>query len=273
MTDSRIAQEQDYADALFGRLDAEVQAAQRRLEAVALDVDPDNPDADALVRRETEYHGLNAKLDDLNVAETGLVFGRIDVADDSPENPADGRENVDRRYIGRMAIDDRADDYRTLLLDWRAPMARPYYLATTAHPEGVETRRNIRMRGRSVTAVDDEVLSGWDDADTIGETSGTTSDVSSEAALRRAMNAPRTGHMQSIVENYPARAGSDHPGFDPWSPGCLWWTGNGQDRGRPAPRCLPAVHVAGPARAHWCPHCRAESHLPRLHLPGSTGTG
>ena len=200
MTDSRIAQEQDYADALFGRLDAEVQAAQRRLEAVALDVDPDNPDADALVRRETEYHGLNAKLDDLNVAETGLVFGRIDVADDSPENPADGRENVDRRYIGRMAIDDRADDYRTLLLDWRAPMARPYYLATTAHPEGVETRRNIRMRGRSVTAVDDEVLSGWDDADTIGETSGTTSDVSSEAALRRAMNAPRTGHMQSIVE-------------------------------------------------------------------------
>nr|VDG63746.1 Helicase IV [Streptococcus thermophilus] len=202
MTDSRIAQEQDYADGLFARLDAEVQAAQRRLEAVAMDVDPDNPDADALVRRETEYHGLNAKLDDLNVAETGLVFGRIDVADDSPENPADGRENVDRRYIGRMAIDDRADDYRTLLLDWRAPMARPYYLATTAHPEGVEMRRNIRMRGRTVTAVDDEVLSAGSDTDTATESDSptSTSDVSSEAALRRAMNAPRTGHMQSIVE-------------------------------------------------------------------------
>ena len=188
-----IADEQAYVDTLFSHLDREVAAAQQRLEDVQRDVDPDNPDADALVRRETEYHGLNAKLDALNMAETGLVFGRIDVADADPENPVPGRQNMDRRYIGRMGMDDRADHYRTLLLDWRAPMARPYYLATTAHPEGVESRRNIRMRGRTVTAVDDDVLSGN------GDENGVTG-VGSEAALRRAMNAPRTGHMQSIVE-------------------------------------------------------------------------
>jgi len=185
--------EQAYVDTLFAHLDAEVARAQARLEEVQRDVDPDNPDSDALVRRETEYHGLNAKLDALNVAETGLVFGRIDVAEDDPENPVPGRADLERRYIGRMGIDDREDNYRTLLLDWRAPLARPFYLATTAHPEGVETRRNIRMRGRTVTAVDDEVLSG-DSAES------TSAGVGSEAALRRAMNEARTGHMRSIVE-------------------------------------------------------------------------
>lgn len=185
--------EQAYVDTLFAHLDAEVARAQARLDEVQRDVDPDNPDSDALVRRETEYHGLNAKLDALNVAETGLVFGRIDVAEDDPENPVSGRADLERRYIGRMGIDDREDNYRTLLLDWRAPLARPFYLATTAHPEGVETRRNIRMRGRTVTAVDDEVLSG-DSAES------TSVGVGSEAALRRAMNEARTGHMRSIVE-------------------------------------------------------------------------
>ncbi|MDN8604425.1 AAA family ATPase [Corynebacterium ureicelerivorans] len=185
--------EQAYVDTLFAHLDAEVARAQARLDEVQRDVDPDNPDSDALVRRETEYHGLNAKLDALNVAETGLVFGRIDVAEDDPENPVSGRPDLERRYIGRMGIDDREDNYRTLLLDWRAPLARPFYLATTAHPEGVESRRNIRMRGRTVTAVDDEVLSG-DSAEF------SSAGVGSEAALRRAMNEARTGHMRSIVE-------------------------------------------------------------------------
>lgn len=194
--DEQRAEEQRHVDTLFAHLDHEVAVASERLEEVQRAVDPDNPDADALVRRETEYHALNAKLDDLNIAETGLVFGRIDIADDDPENPVPGRGDLDRRYIGRMGMDDRADNYRTLLLDWRAPMARPYYLATTAHPEGVETRRNIRMKGRTVAAVDDEVLSGDYAA---GEDSGAC-DVGSEAALLRAMNSPRTGHMQSIVE-------------------------------------------------------------------------
>ncbi|MCT1883526.1 AAA family ATPase [Corynebacterium sanguinis] len=188
-----IDREQAYADMLFSRLDAEVAAARAQLDKVQADVDPDNPDSDALVRRETQYHALNAKLDTLNVAEVGLVFGRLDIADSDADNPVEGRPELDRRYIGRIGMEDRADNYRTLLLDWRAPMARPYYLATTAHPEGVETRRTIRMRGRTVTAVDDEVLSGEGASDRL-------SDVGSEAALRAAMNAARTGRMRSIVE-------------------------------------------------------------------------
>lgn len=188
-----VEKEQAYADMLFARLDAEVAAARSQLDEVQADVDPDNPDPDALVRRETQYHALNSKLDTLNIAEVGLVFGRLDVADADADNPVDGRPDLDRRYVGRLGMEDRADNYRTLLLDWRAPMARPYYLATTAHPEGVEARRTIRMKGRSVTAVDDEILSGDGTADDL-------SDVGSEAALRAAMNSARTGRMRSIVE-------------------------------------------------------------------------
>lgn len=186
---AEIASEQAYVDGLFERLDNEVQAANVRLNEVQAAVDPHTPDADALVRRETEYHGLQAKLDRLNVAQLGLVFGRIDI--DAPgDNPTP--EGLDRRYIGRMGLDAREENYRTLLLDWRAPMARPFYLATTAHPEGVHVRRHIRTTGRTVIGISDEVLEG--------ESSADSSDVASESALHHVMQRARTGHMPSIVE-------------------------------------------------------------------------
>src|SRR5699024_4569580 len=110
-----IAAEQTYVDMLFDRLDKEVEEANQRLNEVQADVDPANPDSDALVRRETEYHLLHGNLDRLNLAQLGLVFGRIDV--DAPgDNPTE--EGLDRRYIGRMGLDAREDNYRTLLLDW-----------------------------------------------------------------------------------------------------------------------------------------------------------
>ncbi len=206
--DAAVAAEQAYVDGLFARLDDEVAAANERLSAVMLDVDPHNPDADALVRRETEYHGLQAKLDRLNLAQLGLVFGRIDI-DAEGDNPTP--EGLDRRYIGRMGLDDREDDYRTLLLDWRAPMARAFYLATTAHPEGVELRRHIRTQGRTVTGVNDEYLGGAgldDERGTAGaqpeggagDDHVTVANVASESALGAALRRARTGHMSSIVE-------------------------------------------------------------------------
>lgn len=189
---AEIDAEQAYVDGLFDRLDAEVAKANQRLAAVMKDVDPHNPDADALLRRETEYHSLQAKLDKLNLAQLGLVFGRIDI-DAAGDNPT--TEGLDRRYIGRMGMDDRADDYRTLLLDWRASMARPFYLATTAQPEGVAVRRHIRTTGRSVTGINDEVLSG-----TSTPASSSGAGVAEESALQEALHRARTGYMTSIVE-------------------------------------------------------------------------
>lgn len=80
-----------------------------------------------------------------DAAENGLCFGKIDL---------DG----EHRYIGRLGILDEENDYETMLLDWRAPLARPFYLATPAAPDGVTRRRHIRTRSRRVTAVNDEYL-------------------------------------------------------------------------------------------------------------------
>lgn len=194
--DDAIHHEQAYVDMLFSRLDAEVATARRRLADVSRNLDPANPKAEALVQRETEYHQLGAKLDRLNLAQIGLVFGRIDIAAPG-DNPVPGNPELDRRYIGRMGLDDRADSYRTLLVDWRAPMARPFYLATTAHPEGVTLRRHIRTNGRMVTDVSDEhVGAAPEDAAQQEDWLG----VAGETALVAALNQPRTGRMASIVE-------------------------------------------------------------------------
>ncbi|MGV0358803.1 HelD family protein [Corynebacterium mastitidis] len=184
-----IRREQDYVDGLFARLDAEVTQANERLREISMNIDPAYPKAEALVQRETEYHSLNAKIDRLNLAQLGLVFGRIDIEGEGDNPIAPG---MDRRYIGRMGLDDRNDHYRTLLLDWRAPMARPFYLATTAHPEGVHLRRHIRTKGREVTALDDERLTG--------DAEGVRDGVAGEAALLHAMQRARTGTMRNIVE-------------------------------------------------------------------------
>lgn len=195
--ETEIAAEQEYTDMLFARLDAEVSQSNERLRRVMKRVDAANPDAEALVERETEYHALNARLDRLNLAQLGLVFGRIDVGDAEAENPVPGNPGLDRRYIGRMGLDAREEGYRTLLLDWRAPMARPFYLATTAQPEGVTVRRHIRTSGRTVTGIDDEHLSvSPGDTDSGAPRSG----VGGESALLSVLTAPRTGHMVDIVE-------------------------------------------------------------------------
>ena len=123
------------------------------------------------------------RLAQLDAAEMGLCFGRIDSDDGDP------------RYIGRLGIRDDDADYKPLLLDWRAPVARPFYLATPVSPDGVRRRRHITTVGREVTGLDDEVL----DLAAAGQT-GQTSGLNGEVALLAALNASRTGRMTDIVE-------------------------------------------------------------------------
>ena len=83
-----------------------------------------------------------------------------------------------------------------MLLDWRAPLSRPFYLATPAAPEEVTRRRHIRTRSRKVRGVSDELLTGAEaDFDDVGN-----GDVVNESALVAALNAARTGEMTDIVE-------------------------------------------------------------------------
>ncbi len=137
----------------------------------------------AWTERDVNAAMYSERLAQLDAAENGLCFGRLDFHDSQV------------RYIGRLGIRDEDDDYEPLLLDWRAPAARPFYLATAVSPEGVRRRRHIKTRRREVIRLDDEVL---DLTEVSG--GGLTEGLTGEAALLAALNASRTGQMSDIVE-------------------------------------------------------------------------
>ncbi len=189
--DADLAHEQSHLSLLYERLDEMRAYAQKRLSTVLLET---GGTPQARTERESFTQLYTEDLAKYDAAEHGLCFGRIDL--DGSTDPADG--DGESRYIGRLGILDEKDDYEPLLLDWRAPLARPFYLATTAAPDGVVRRRHLRTRNRRVTAVNDEYLdlAAARRAGTVEDAGG----VGSESALLTALNAARTGHMNDIVE-------------------------------------------------------------------------
>ncbi|MEV6070684.1 ATP-binding domain-containing protein [Nocardia sp. NPDC052001] len=195
-TAAELEREQQHLTLLYERLDGMREYAQRRLRTVLLET---GGTPQARSERESFTQLYSEDLSKYDAAEHGLCFGRIDLAPESADDSGNGTSpEGERRYIGRIGILDEAADYETLLLDWRAPMSRPFYLATTAAPDGVTRRRHIRTRNRKVTSVNDEYL----DLETARRDGVINDDggVGSESALLAALNAARTGHMNDIVE-------------------------------------------------------------------------
>ena len=56
----------------------------------------------------------------------------------------------------------RARDQEPLVVDWRAPVAEPFYRATGRFPMGLSRRRHFSLQGRTLIGIEDEplVLSG-----------------------------------------------------------------------------------------------------------------
>ncbi|MEV0355193.1 RNA polymerase recycling motor ATPase HelR [Nocardia sp. NPDC050697] len=172
--DAELRAEQGYVAGLYERLDAE-RARTRERHAAALRAEGNSP-----LERDAEVRTLGREVARLNVADNGLCFGRLDSADGA------------RSYIGRIGLFDESAEFEPLLLDWRAPAARPFYVATAAHPENMRRRRQFHTRGRAVTAFTDEVL-GRPGAGEGGD-----------AALLAAVNAPRGAGMRDIVATIQA---------------------------------------------------------------------
>src|SRR3954454_11143236 len=131
--------------------------------------------ADSVTRR---------RLAALDIGPAPLVFGRIDRTQDF--DPADRRF-----YIGRLAVNDEQQE--PLVVDWRAPVAEPFYRATGVVPMGVVRRRHfLTRRGRGLIGIDEEVC----DRDA---TEAAGLNVSGEGALLAALERNRTGRMHDIV--------------------------------------------------------------------------
>jgi DNA helicase IV len=180
-----LRDEQAYLAGLYRQFDAERAWVSRRLDAALRDSSATGPDDRWL--RDAAVDTWSDRRRRLRVADSGLCFGRID-----PERgTAVGVGGS--LHIGRIGLPDPKDESRALLIDWRAPIARPFYTATAAHPEGISRRRHFRTRGRRLVDFSDEWFAG-----------GQAEQGSSDAALLAAVSAARTEGMRDIVATIQA---------------------------------------------------------------------
>ncbi|MFF1968403.1 HelD family protein [Streptomyces sp. NPDC058232] len=175
MSTAEIAHEQAHLDMLHTRVETLRDDARHQLAGVLREA---GGTRQGRLEREAAVGRYAAQVARYDAAENGLCFGRLDLRDG------------DRHYIGRVGLPAESADDDPLLLDWRAPAARPFYVATPAAPHGVRKRRHITTRGDRVVRLDDEVLDR--DGVPVGELTG-------EAALLASLDAGRTGRMHDIV--------------------------------------------------------------------------
>ncbi|MCO1654070.1 ATP-binding domain-containing protein [Pseudonocardia sp. S2-4] len=173
-----MAHEQAHLTELYAVVDAMRAEVAQRIAALSAPAEEDEHDAD----RDAELAWNRRQAARLKSVERGLCFGRLDTEDGASV------------HIGRTGLFRDGDEDgggATLLLDWRAPAARPFYTATAMAPQGVRRRRRISTRDRTVVDLDDELLT----ASGAGGEAGLTG----EAALLAAVTAGRSGRMRDIV--------------------------------------------------------------------------
>ncbi|MFI7000762.1 RNA polymerase recycling motor ATPase HelR [Nocardia sp. NPDC050175] len=184
--EEELRSERTYVAGLYTRLDAERARAKGQYSAALRGRNV------SAMEREDQVRALGKSVHRLDVADNGLCFGRLDTL------------SGEHSYIGRIGLYDEANEFEPLLLDWRAPAARAFYVATAATPENMRRRRQFHTRGRQVVDFTDEVLGRPDDGER------------GDAALLAAVNAPRGEGMRDIVATIQAEQDEiirlDHPG-------------------------------------------------------------
>ncbi|HWO65951.1 MAG TPA: UvrD-helicase domain-containing protein, partial [Umezawaea sp.] len=184
--EEELRSERSHVAGLYARLDAERARVKGEYDAALRGTGGTPMERDVRVRTSAR------EVKRLDLGDDGLCFGRLDTL------------TGEHSYIGRIGLFDEENDYEPVLLDWRAPASRAFYVATAASPENMRRRRQFHTRGRRVVDFTDEVL-GRPDAGDRGD-----------AALLAAVNAPRGAGMRDIVATIQAEQDEiirlDHPG-------------------------------------------------------------
>lgn len=139
-------------------------------------------DGTAMFERDAFSYNAAKRLAILDAEHEGLVFGRLDLADDD-----------EVRHIGRIGVRDA--DFEPLVIDWRARAAEPFYRATPSDPMGVIRRRVLRCRDDKVLGIEDDLLDSTSQADL---------PIVGEGALMAALSRARDTQMHSIVSTIQA---------------------------------------------------------------------
>jgi DNA helicase IV len=174
-THPELEAEQNYLDEAYARVDELRDAARSAMEEV-IDIGKGGT-FQARTERDVVVRNSLARLEQLEIGNQPLCFGRIDEVEG------------DRYYIGRMGVSGR--DQEPLVVDWRAPIAEPFYRATGRFPMGLARRRHFALQGRRLSGIEDEPL--------VLEREGEELTVSGQGALLAALERSRSGRMQDIV--------------------------------------------------------------------------
>lgn len=129
----------------------------------------------ARYERDVIEGSVQNRLGQLQLGSASLIFGRIDLDSD------------DRFYIGRLAVSDERQE--PVVVDWRAPVAEPFYRATGRDPMGLIRRRHFVSRGRELLDIEDELF----DLDQLDE------GFQGHGALLAALDQNRDGQLRDIV--------------------------------------------------------------------------
>ncbi|MFE5403829.1 HelD family protein [Streptomyces sp. NPDC056580] len=178
-----MRREQEFIDGLCARVDVLRGEAETSV-ADAL-AQGDKP-MQARLERDILVAERSGLLAALNAVDGSLCFGRIDLTSGVSH------------HIGRIGLREDDAERTPVLIDWRADVARPFYLATGHTPMGLRRRRHLTTEGRTVTSLHDEILDLGDATRTGHE------DPSGDAVLLAALNSARTGRMSDIVQTIQA---------------------------------------------------------------------
>ena len=148
------------------------------------------------------------RLTQLDLGTAALVFGRIDRTDD---DRADARAaggvdvegaGVESFHIGRLAVADENSD--PVVVDWRAPVAEPFYRATGRDPLGLVRRRHFHVQGRQLLGLEDELFGDGHlgigaEGDPVVGTAPRPDGIRGYSTLLAALERGRTGQLGDIV--------------------------------------------------------------------------
>ena len=167
------------------------------------------------------YHRAEALKD---IPDAPLFFGRLDYADHSePGKPEPGKPEPGKYdtgisateqgdglaghsfHIGRRHV--HAPDGTPAVIDWRAPVSRPFYRASGADPMNLALRRRFGFAGGELTAYEDELFPATPAAAAKGQPGARAPDRSEKEKegpspskiLIDEIERPRSGPMRDIV--------------------------------------------------------------------------
>jgi DNA helicase IV len=190
-----LADEQAYIDYAYECLESSRVAAWRLRELTEADL---GGTYQARFERNAFDEALIKRLTDLDLGDAALVFGRIDRTGELPDS-------LETFHIGRLAVAD--EDSEPVVVDWRAPVAEPFYRATGRDAMGLVRRRHFAVEGQSLVGIEDELFGvghlglGHDEGLDEGDQSGPddSSGLRGYSTLLAALERGRTGTLGDIV--------------------------------------------------------------------------